>query len=131
MLPSSLCAGPIGGRVRRMQKRLIYKLCRMDDWQTAVAAGTFTGSEHDKRDGFIHCSAADQVPGSAARYFPGEDVVLLSIDSGQVADIVKWEENPRGLFPHLYGELPITAVTGVEFVRWNGEDHVLPYLPDA
>ncbi|GAA0595710.1 DUF952 domain-containing protein [Caenispirillum bisanense] len=114
-----------------MDKRLIYKLCRMDDWQAAVAEGTYTGSEHDKRDGFIHCSAADQVADSAARYFPGEDVVLLTVDSAQLGDAVKWEEAKRGTFPHIYGPLPISAVTGVEFVRWSGDGHDVPFLPDA
>lgn len=131
MLPSSLCGRPIEARVRRMDKRHIYKLVRMDDWQAAVAAGTYTGSEHDRRDGFIHCSAADQVPGSAARYFPGTDVVLLTIDARAVEGDVKWEEGPRGTFPHIYGTLPITAVTSVEFLRWTGEAHDIPFLPDA
>lgn len=131
MLPSSLCPRPIDARVRRMEKRLIYKLCRMDDWQAAVAAGTYTGSEHDKRDGFIHCSSADQVGESAERYFPGEDVVLLTVDPTQVDGTVKWEEGKRGTFPHIYGALPITAVTDVQFLRWTGESHDVPFLPDA
>ena len=114
-----------------MDKRLIYKLCRMDDWQVAVAQGTYTGSEHDTRDGFIHCSAADQVADSAARYFPGEDVVLLTVDSAQLGDAVKWEEAKRGIFPHIYGPLPITAVIGVEFVRWTADGHDVPFLPGA
>lgn len=131
MLPSSaLMIRPNGIRVRTMDKKVIYHLCQHDAWQAAAAQGVYEGSEHDRRDGFIHCSTAEQVPGSAARYHPGKDVVLLTIDPQQVEGEVKWEESPRGLFPHIYGRLPITAVVSVEFLRWTGEAHDIPFLQD-
>ncbi|WP_043643826.1 DUF952 domain-containing protein [Caenispirillum salinarum] len=110
--------------------RPIYHLCLQDAWQDAAAAGVYEGSDLDRRDGFIHCSTGDQVAETAARYFPGTDLMLLTIDSTQVEGEVKWEENPRGVFPHIYGRVPLMAVTAVEFLRWTGERHDIPFLFD-
>lgn len=127
---SALKAGVIRGRVRRMDKKVIYHLCHQSAWREAAAQGVYEGSDLDRRDGFIHCSTAEQVPDTVARYFPGTDVLLLTVDPTQVDGEVKWEETPRGTFPHLYGRLPLTAVTGVEELAWTGEDHRIPFLKD-
>jgi uncharacterized protein (DUF952 family) len=110
--------------------RPIYHLCLADAWQVAAAAGVYEGTDLDRRDGFIHCSSGEQVADSVARYYPGTDVVLLTIDPTLVEGEVKWEESSRGLFPHIYGRVPVTAVTGVEFLRWTGDHHNVPFLID-
>lgn len=127
---SALMGGAIRARVRRMEKKVVYHLCLQDAWQAAAARGVYEGSDLDRRDGFIHCSTAEQVEDTVERYFPGTDVVLLTIDPALVDGEVKWEETPRGTFPHLYGGLPITAVTAVEFLRWAGDRHDVPFLND-
>lgn len=131
MKPTSLMTRPNRARVRHMDTtRPIYHLCLQSAWQDAAANGVYEGSDLDRRDGFIHCSAVDQVAATAARYFPGTDLVLLTIDPGQVNGRVEWEETAHGTFPHIYGHVPVTAVTSVEFLRWTGERHDLPYLFD-
>lgn len=67
-------------------------------------------------EAFIHCSYAHQVEAVLERYFKGQqNLVLLEIDPALVtARIV--EENLVGgeqLYPHLYGPLPIAAVTAI------------------
>jgi uncharacterized protein (DUF952 family) len=64
-------------------------------------------------EGFIHCSFADQVPATAARFYAGRgDVVLLQIDPGAVRELLRVEalSGAGEPFPHLYGPLPVDAV---------------------
>ena len=73
-------------------------------------------------EGFVHCSTADQVVGSTARHFPpGEVLVLLELDQGQLTSEVRWPEvYPGQRFPHLHGPLPADAVVAVH--PWGPED---------
>jgi len=96
--------------------RLVYRLCSEQAWRAAVAAGTFAGGEDDIRDGFIHLSAADQVPGTADRYYAAvRPLVLLTVDTHRVDGEVRWEKSRGGaLFPHLYGTIPLEAVLAAQ-----------------
>ena len=86
----------------------VYKLLRAAEWAAFQASGSFEGSSDDRRDGFIHLSAADQVEGTRAKWFAGEDTVLLEV----VADDLVWEPSRGGaLFPHLYRPLTLAEVT--------------------
>ncbi|CEJ82493.1 hypothetical protein VHEMI02553 [[Torrubiella] hemipterigena] len=56
----------------------------------------------DAGDGFIHLSAAFQVPGTLGLFFKdATSVWLLKIEAGKLQDPLKWEDT----FPHLYGDL--------------------------
>ena len=87
----------------------------------------------DRRDGFIHFSTAAQVAETAAKHFAGQnDVLLVSVDATRLGDRLKWEPS-RGdaLFPHLYGDLDVTAVMRVEPLRLGPDGrHVFPPLTD-
>ena len=79
-----------------------------------LAADQFAGSAVDRRDGFIHLSTREQVPGTIAAHFPncGGELVILEIDAASLGDKLHWERSRGGaLFPHLYGVLPVAAVT--------------------
>ena len=93
----------------------LYKIIAATHWQAAVHDGVFRGVAVDLRDGFIHFSTAAQVEETAAKHFAGQDgLLLLSIDAAQLGEALKWEPSRGGaLFPHLYGELPLSAVTNV------------------
>lgn len=78
-------------------------------------------SDLDRKDGFIHLSTAEQVPGTAAKYFSEFDHLWLLklryevLEKGTDGDgsvrgkgeggkiELKWEEVERGFFAHLYG----------------------------
>lgn len=94
----------------------VYKICSHEDWRRAAEAGEYTGSEDDRRDGFIHFSTADQVAETAAKHFSGQnDLVLVAVDAAQLGDKLKWEPARGGdLFPHLYGAMPVGAVQSVD-----------------
>jgi len=90
----------------------IYKICEREAWRAAEAAGAFGGSDVDRRDGFIHFSAAAQVAETASKHFAGQSgLVLVAVDGDVLGPALKWERS-RGndLFPHLYAVLPLSAV---------------------
>jgi len=90
---------------------VIYKVMSAEAWREAQAAGVYHGSPDDARDGFIHFSTADQLPGTLAKHFAGQDgLLLVAVDEAALGDKLIWEPSRRGeLFPHLYGALPTEA----------------------
>ncbi|WP_372616869.1 DUF952 domain-containing protein [Falsiroseomonas sp.] len=93
----------------------IYTLIRGADWREAERRGEYTGSADDARDGFLHFSTAAQVKESAAKHRRGEpDLWLVEADSARLGAALRWEQasggKRPGLFPHLYGPLPLSAV---------------------
>jgi len=102
---------------------ILLHIASRADWDAACAAGVYRPASLD-REGFIHCSTAAQVVGSADRYFRGrDDLVLLCIDEARVAGAVRHEppavidgapdRRTGELFPHLYGPLALDAVIRV------------------
>lgn len=93
----------------------IYHMCRKEEWNAAEKAGAYGGSSQDVADGFIHFSSAAQVVKSAAKHRAGQEgLVLLRVDPTKLGDALKWEASRGGhLFPHLYGDLPVSAVIAV------------------
>ena len=70
--------------------RLIYHLVPRSVWDRAPA-GPYR-ADSLATEGFIHCSTAAQVVGSADRYFRGRgDLVLLCIDESRVAGELRYE----------------------------------------
>ncbi|SOX53254.1 DUF952 domain-containing protein, partial [Mycobacterium ahvazicum] len=109
---------------------LLVHLCGADEWSDARSRGeirpdTAAGAE------FIHLSAPAQVHLPANRLFRGrQDLVLLHIDPALLDAPVRWEPgvptDPEAmLFPHLYGPLPIAAVTSVTAYS-PGDDGIFP-----
>lgn len=94
----------------------VYKILSRADWDAAEATGAFSGSDDDARDGFIHLSAADQVEGTARKYFAGRaDLVLAVFEAEALGSALKWEASRGGaLFPHLYSPLPTASAVAVK-----------------
>ena len=112
---------------------LAYKICPASLWREAERGGVFRGSDVDRRDGFIHFSTAVQVAGTAAKHFAGiEDLLLLYVDTAKLGNKLKWEPSRGGaLFPHLYGDLPLTAIIRVEPLPLGTDGlHRLPKFDD-
>lgn len=91
----------------------IYKLLSASGWAAARAAGLFEGSAVDLADGFIHFSSGDQAQDTAAKWFAGQDdLLLLTVEIDDADPALKWEASRGGaLFPHLYRPLRIDEVT--------------------
>jgi uncharacterized protein (DUF952 family) len=95
----------------------LYHLAERADWVDARAAGSYRVSTRGvslAEQGFIHTSLRHQVQGIADVVFAGvDDVVLLVIDSDRLGVPVRYEPGePGGAdYPHIYGPLPVDAVT--------------------
>ena len=112
----------------------VYKIFRAGDWDDARAAGAFSGSADDRRDGFVHLSAAHQLAGTLARYFAGEPgLVLAAFPAARLGPELRWEPSRGGaLFPHLYGVLPMAAVSAHWTLELGGDGlHLMPALMDT
>lgn len=111
--------------------KLIYHMCKREEWQAAQSAGAYGGSSQDRADGFIHFSTAEQIVESAAKHRAGQDgLVLLTVDADALGAALKWEESRGGaLFPHLYGDLPVTAASHEDDLPLGPDGkHIFPDL---
>ncbi|MGH3639839.1 MAG: DUF952 domain-containing protein [Myxococcota bacterium] len=102
--------------------RELIHLCTTDEWERAKDAGERRPPSLES-EGFIHLSAPEQVHLPANRLFAGRtDMVLLRLDPDLLGAPVRWEPgvptDPASMtFPHLYGPLPVAAVTSVTTYR--------------
>jgi uncharacterized protein (DUF952 family) len=111
---------------------VIYHMCPAELWEAAVAAGSYHGTEDDRRDGFIHFSTAAQLRESARRHRAGQSgLVLVAVEAARLGERLRWEPSRGGaLFPHLYGPLPVEAVVAVHDLPLGPDGaHVFPELP--
>lgn len=90
----------------------IYKILTVDEWKMLETEKVFLGSPVDRKDGFIHFSAAEQVVETANKHFAGQSsLMLLQVDANAYGDRLKWEPSRGGdLFPHLYDDLKLEDV---------------------
>ena len=97
-------------------RQFVYKVLPRSDWHDACRAGSYAGSADDRRDGFIHLSLLEQLSGTLAKHFRGQgDLVLVQFVTDALGAALRWEASRGGaLFPHLYGDLPLSAVGKVE-----------------
>jgi uncharacterized protein (DUF952 family) len=100
----------------------LLHICGAAEWEAAQFAGEHR--PHSLADvGFVHLSTEQQVHLPANRLYRGrDDLLLLHIDPALVNAPVRWEPgvptDPTSMtFPHLYGPLPVAAVTGVTEYR--------------
>jgi uncharacterized protein (DUF952 family) len=96
-----------------MTELFAFKILTREQFAALRADGVFTGAPVDMADGYIHMSTRAQTAETVAKHFAGQDdLVLAMVDLSSLGDQVKWEESRGGqLFPHLYGNLPLAAVT--------------------
>ena len=94
---------------------VIYKIVTTEQWDEALSAGVFKGAPVDLADGYIHFSTAEQVEETAAKHFSGgEGLLLVSVSRAALGNPLVDEPSRGGaLFPHLYGDLPLSAVLSV------------------
>lgn len=115
----------------------IYHIATAAAWRAAQQRGIYTAPSLDA-EGFIHCSAREQVTLVAnAIYRDLDDLLLLCIDPEKLGAAVRWETPappagqdgpaPDALFPHVYGPIDLRAVTRVlPLHRAENGDYRLP-----
>lgn len=101
---------------------LLLHITTAAPWRVALADGAHVVPSL-RSEGFIHLSSPEQVHLPANRLYAGrDDLLLLVIDPARLDAEVRWEPGVPGdpdamRFPHLYGPLPVAAVTSV--VPWR------------
>jgi uncharacterized protein (DUF952 family) len=111
--------------------RKIYKICSASVWREAERQGVYRGGPDDIRDGFIHFSTASQLAETASKHFFGQSgLFLIEVDADALGDALRWEPSRNDeLFPHLYGELDLGAVTNVLDMHTRSDgSHDIPEL---
>jgi 2-C-methyl-D-erythritol 4-phosphate cytidylyltransferase len=94
----------------RSQREPLYHIATRAEWELSKSTGWYRGDTLDS-EGFIHCSAVDQVLAVANSIFPGRrDLVLLCIDDSRLSSELRWERSAGMVFPHVYGPLNANAV---------------------
>ena len=117
-------------RTLRLVRR-IYKICPASAWREAERQGVYRGSADDVRDGFIHFSLPSQVADTARKHFFGQaGLFLIAVDADALGSALRWEPSRNDeLFPHLYGELDLGAVLGVQEMHARSDGyHDVPEL---
>ncbi len=96
-----------------MQHTTLLHIACAEDLAQADRVGVYRAASLDT-EGFLHCCYPHQLPGVVSRWFTGATgLFLLTIDTAQL-DAPPVLENTTGgdeLFPHVYGEIPMTAIT--------------------
>lgn len=97
-------------------RRRVFHLTTAEHWAAAEPTGRYewsTVATTLAEEGFIHTSTMAQLDGTYRRYYAqlGEPLVALEIDLDALDGTeVRWDQSGRGVFPHLYGPLPVGAV---------------------
>ena len=110
----------------------IYHITSKQEASEAEKTGVYAPAAF-AREGFIHCSYANQVLAVANRIFRGRpDLVLLEIDPATL-DCRVVDENLEGgneLYPHVYGRLKMSDVIRVHPFPCDGEGKFSQRLPE-
>jgi uncharacterized protein (DUF952 family) len=109
--------------------RLIFKIVHSEEWRAAEKVRAYRGSAKDRADGFLHFSTEEQLLGTLARHYAdANDLILVAVDADALGDALKHEPSTAGaLYPHLYADLPLSAVKWVRSIARDREgSFVLP-----
>ena len=105
---------------------LLHHLLTGDEWARAAERGAIVPASLTT-EGSVHCSTAAQLAATVRRYHPSTSGLLVAdIAMSRLTHEVRWETSGgHGVFPHVYGPIPITAVTRViPWPLWKAGRHM-------
>lgn len=106
----------------------IYKALTPNQWAAFQSGGVFTGSPVDLADGYIHLSCASELKATLDKWYADQaQVVLLQVKTSAIEAQLKYEVSRGGVdFPHLYADLPMSAIGQVWVVSAGADGYSLP-----
>lgn len=114
-------------RYPRPVSPLTYHLVPRAEWQAGEPTRPYLPAAFET-DGFVHCTeGADELAATANRYFSTFDGELLAlvVDLAQVTAPVRYED-PRRIYPHVYGPIERSAIVEVLVMRRDIDGRFLP-----
>ena len=92
---------------------MIYRIETEEAWQREAASETYLPDDYAS-EGFIHCSALEEIVDVANRVHHGKQgLVLLCISQRALRAETRWELSGGLYYPHIYGPLNRSAVVAV------------------
>jgi len=113
-----------------MNLEFIFKIIDKDAWLKAKQLGTYSGSEKDRKDGYIHFSEEDQVKETLNKHYSKKkNLVLLRVNAFKLEHLL-WEQASNGdMYPHLYSPLDTSTVVNEYELKLNKDgSHELPEI---
>ena len=113
-----------------MNLEFIFKIIDKDAWLKAKQLGTYSGSEKDRKDGYIHFSEEDQVEETLNKHYSKKkNLVLLRVNAFKLEHLL-WEQASNGdMYPHLYSPLDTSTVVDEYELPLNEDGrHELPEI---
>jgi uncharacterized protein (DUF952 family) len=98
-----------------MESEYIYHITTQIEWDQAKLNGEYKPAQFEQ-EGFIHCSAENQVDGVLDRFYKGQTgLVKLKIEKAKLQRPLLFELaiDLDELFPHVYGALNLDSVVDV------------------
>jgi uncharacterized protein (DUF952 family) len=113
----------------RKRDRFVYKVLTQEQWAQFQSEDIFRGSPVDLEDGYIHLSCLSQLTETLDKWYAQYSVVaLLEIETAEIEADLKYEVSRGGEdFPHLFADLPFTAVGRVWLVSPDQGVYRLPH----
>jgi uncharacterized protein (DUF952 family) len=111
----------------------LFHLVSASAWADVVRTGQNYAPASLAAEGFVHFSFAEQVAGTANRYYREvTDLVVLEIDPDRLVDPVEIEDSTGSgtAFPHVYAAIPLDAVTDIHPLRRDASG-AYDYAPGA
>ncbi len=100
----------------------LFHLAEITVWDAQQPAVAYTPLAFAE-EGFVHCSTAEQLPGTARRFYAGREMVLLTLDATTLPVVYENLEGGTMLFPHVYEPLPKTSILEVTRIQIDAEGH--------
>lgn len=107
---------------------LTYHMAPKEVWEAQKGSGSYLPESY-ARDGFVHTAhGLEDLLCVANDYYTGDrrDQTVLVIDTSKLTSPVRYDD-PRQIFPHIYGPINARAVVEELEVRRDGEGRYLAF----
>ena len=104
-----------------MSKTYLYHIADPKAYDESLKNGLYYHPSLSK-EGFIHCSLAEQLEETANLYYPSvNEIRILKLNQALIEAKVIYEQASRGVFPHIFGPLNMNSVVYESILVKSGD----------